>query len=130
MQIEKIEATGHQNVLSKHKKTIEFTKESHLTPKGDCIVCVNANKSIKDISEDFKTQLKKNAKVICKISTKNYEDEITGQGHKDLTFTHPTDIVLRKSDFICSRTLLIRCNKAAFDLKKELIQELKKDEKV
>jgi len=33
-----IEFFGHENIRSNHKKTIEITKESHLTPRGDCIV--------------------------------------------------------------------------------------------
>ena len=43
-----IEFSGHENIRSNHQKTIEITKESHLTPRGDCIVGVNAKYSCSD----------------------------------------------------------------------------------
>ena len=130
MQIDKITAFGHPNILSNHKTTVEFTKEKHLTKKGDCIVAINADKSIQDISDELKSSLKKNKKIKCKIYTNNYTDEIIGYGDKYLTFNHPTDIVLRKSNYICPRTLLINCNKAACDINRDLIEELQKNEKL
>ena len=62
--------------------------------------------------------------MIVKLNTANASDEITGYGHHDLTLTHPTDIVCRKSTFICPRTLMIKSNKAAADLNRDLINDL------
>lgn len=59
------------------------------------------------------------------MDTENGHDEITGFGHEDLTLTHPTDIVIRKSDYICPRTLMIGADKAARDLDENLIHDLK-----
>ena len=59
-----IEFFGHENIRSNHKKTIEITKESHLTPRGDCIVGVNANSSCADLPEELKNKLK-NSKNKC-----------------------------------------------------------------
>jgi hypothetical protein len=42
-----IQFSGHENIRSNHQKTIEITKESHLTPSGDCIIGVNASSSCK-----------------------------------------------------------------------------------
>jgi len=42
-----------------------------------------------------------------------------------LILTHPTDIVIRKSDYICNRTLAIRADKSAKDLPRELAEKLK-----
>ena len=53
VQIDKITAFGHPNIVANHKTTLEFTKEKHLSPKGDCIVGINANKSIKEIAFEF-----------------------------------------------------------------------------
>jgi hypothetical protein len=61
------------------------------------------------------------------LKTENGHDEITGFGHEDLTLTHPTDIVIRKSDFTCSRTLMINADKAARDLDEKLIDDLKNE---
>lgn len=130
MQIDKITAYGHPNILANHKTTVEFTKERTLTPKGDCIIGINADKSVQDLSNKLKSLITKNKKVKCKISTNNYEDEIIGRGHESLTLNHPSDIVLRKSNFICSRTLLINCNKAACDINRDLMRELQNNEKL
>ena len=53
-----IEFSGHENIRSNHKKTIEITKESHLTLRGDCIVGVNAKSSCADIPEELKNKLR------------------------------------------------------------------------
>ena len=46
--------TGHEQVLSLHEKTLEITKESNLTPQGDCIVGVNSGISCIDLPEKMK----------------------------------------------------------------------------
>ncbi len=130
MILDKIEAFGHPNVLSTHKTTLEFTKDNFLTLRGDCIVGINSNKSIAELSNKFKDFVKKERKIRCKIKTKSYEDNIVGYGNQHLTLDHPKDIVLRKSKFICPRTLLINCNKAAYDINRDLIEELKNKEKL
>ena len=63
--------------------------------------------------------------ITLRLETENAVDEIKGYGHPELTLDHPTDIVSRKSDFKCSRTLMINADKAACDLNKELISDLK-----
>ncbi|MEM7819116.1 MAG: DUF371 domain-containing protein, partial [Candidatus Aenigmatarchaeota archaeon] len=45
-----------------------------------------------------------------------------------LKLSHAEDIVVRKSDFIDNRTLAILANKAACDLKRELVEKLKNPE--
>jgi hypothetical protein len=42
-----------------------------------------------------------------------------------LQFTHQTDLVVRKSDYVCGRTLAIRADKAASDFSRELVEKLK-----
>ena len=59
MLLEKINALGHKNVLAKHKTTLEITKDDHLTPQGDCIVAVSADRGPKEFSKDFLEALKK-----------------------------------------------------------------------
>jgi len=56
------------------------------------------------------------------------KDEVLAKGSKDLILSDKEDIVIRKSDFIDDRTLAINANKAACDLKKELIREFKNPE--
>jgi hypothetical protein len=46
-------------------------------------------------------------------------------GSVRLILTHPTDMVVRKSNYICNRTLAIRADKAACDLSRRLVEKLK-----
>ena len=121
----KIKAKGHENVLSLHKSTFEITKDKDLSLSGDCIIGLDIDKSMDDFPEEFKEKLANDdTKVIVELKTPNASDTIEGYGHHDLTLSHPTDIVCRKSTFVCSRTLMIKSNKAAIDLNRDLIKDL------
>ena len=121
----KIMAKGHENVLSLHKSTFEITKDKDLTLSGDCIIGLDIDKSMEDFPKEFKEKLANDdTKVIVELKTPNASDTIEGFGHHDLSLSHPTDIVRRKSTFVCSRTLMIKSNKAAIDLNRDLIKDL------
>ena len=62
-----------------------------------------------------------NSKVTFIIKVNDHEFVINGTGHPELTLTHSEDIVLRKSDFICPRTLAIQCDKASDSLPREIV---------
>lgn len=119
-------AKGHYNVTSKHKSTFEVTMDKEIGIKADCIVGVSSDAKLEDFPFEIRNAIK-NEDTIIKIhlETENANDEIVGYGHPELTLDHPTDIVCRRSDFKCSRTLMIKANKAAVDLKRELIVDLK-----
>ncbi len=121
----KIIAKGHENVLSLHKSTFEITKDKDLSLAGDCIIGLDIDKSMEDFPNEFKEKLANDdTKVIVELKTPNASDTIEGFGHHDLSLSHPTDIVCRKSTFVCSRTLMIKSNKAAIDLNRDLIKDL------
>ena len=121
----KIMAKGHENVLSLHKSTFEITKDKDLSLSGDCIIGLDIDKSMEDFPEEFKEKLANDdTKVIVELKTPNAYDTIEGFGHHDLSLSHPKDIVCRKSTFVCSRTLMIKSNKAAIDLNRDLIKDL------
>lgn len=121
----KIKARGHENVLSLHKSTFEITKDKDLSLSGDCIIGLDIDKSMEDFPKEFKEKLANDdTKVIVELRTPNASDTIEGFGHHDLTLSHPTDIVCRKSTFVCSRTLMIKSNKAAIDLNRDLVKDL------
>ncbi len=117
-----IEFSGHENIRSNHQKTLEITKESHLTPQGDCIVGVNASSGCFDLPQELKNKLKsENTTVIFTIKVNDHEFTIKGKGHSGLTLTHLNDIVIRKSDFVCPRTLSVNCDKASDLLPREMV---------
>jgi len=120
-----IQFSGNENIRSNHPKTIEITKESHLTPQGDCIVGINATSSCADLPQELKDKLKdSSAKVTFSINVGEYEFTLEGRGHPNLILTHSEDIVIRKSDFICPRTLAIKCDKASDLLPREMVSLL------
>ena len=120
-----IKFSGHKNIRSLHPKTIEITKDSHLTPRGDCIIGVNATCGCKDIPSRLKKKLKDpNSTIKFSIDVNDYSFKFSGKGHKNLLLTHSDDIVIRKSNFICPRTLAVNCNKASDSIPRKIIQLL------
>lgn len=125
-EIEEIIAFGHKLVRSTHKSTFEVTREEHLTERGDCIIAVKANKAARDLSWSFKEAARKpNAEITVIIEAGDVREVVKASGSPNLTFTHPTDIVVRKSSYICSRTVAIKADKAACDLSRRLIDKLR-----
>jgi|TARA_Y100000310_G_C20456982_1_gene703505 hypothetical protein len=124
MKIE-IPFSGHNNILSLHKKTVEITKDSHLTVNGDCIIGVNANIACLDLPEKFKKRVQNSkSDIIFTIKVEPYSFTIHGKGSEKLTLKHKNDIVLRKSAFVCSRTLAINCDMASDDIPRTMVKKL------
>lgn len=123
--LEKIFAYGHENILCTHTTTIELTKENCLTKRGNCILGTNASKACIDLNVGLKKTLKKGGKLKITIKTDKFTDTFYGYGNKDLTLKDKNDIVFRKSDFICGRTILINCTKSSRELNRELVQEIR-----
>ncbi len=120
-----IKFSGHKNIRSLHPKTIEITKDSHLTPRGDCIVGVNATCGCIDIPSTLKKKLKDpNSTIKFSIDVNDYSFKFSGKGHKNLLLTNSDDIVIRKSNFVCPRTLAVSCNKASDSIPRKIIQLL------
>ena len=127
----KIKTKGHKNVSSLHKSTFEITKDQEIGPTADCIIGIAMDNTMNEFPQEFKSKIaNSNTKVTVILDTENGYDEIVGFGHENLTLTHPTDIVCRKSDYTCSRTLMINANKAARDLDLNLIEDLKNEKEM
>lgn len=124
----KIRTKGHRNVTSHHKSTFEITRDEEIGPTADCIIGVDMDRTMSDFPDELKELIADSkTRIIVELETENGHDEIVGWGHEDLTLTHPTDIVIRKSDYTCPRTLMIRADKAARDLDENLISDLKNE---
>jgi hypothetical protein len=124
MVLDIIKAYGHPNILCTHTTTIELTKERFLTKSGDCILGIKASKACNDLNQELKAHIRKGKKVRVILKSDHYRDTFLGFGHEKLTLTHNKDIVFRKSDYICNRTILINCSKSSRDLSRELIDNL------
>ncbi|MEM4523516.1 MAG: DUF371 domain-containing protein, partial [Archaeoglobaceae archaeon] len=79
------------------------------------------------LPKEVKEELKKNVKVEVELLLPEYgiKDCLIGFGSEKLILNHERDIVIRKSTFICGRTLLISANKSAKDIRREMAELLK-----
>jgi hypothetical protein len=124
--IEIIIARGHENIRATHKTTFEITREQKISTRADCIIAVDANLAAENLTDDFKKKAKKiDAIIDVIIEVEGFIEQITGKGSPQLTFSHPTDLVGRKSAFISDRTFLINSDKAAIDLDRNLVKKLR-----
>jgi hypothetical protein len=115
-------AWGHENVTGKHKRTLEFTKEHHLSIQGDCILGVSASFSIYDLKE----LIKEGTKMKIVMTADDISDEVSFQANP--AFDDDKEIVIRLGDFSSDRTFGINADKACIHLKRELIEKLKNPE--
>jgi hypothetical protein len=119
-------ARGHENVLSTHKTTFEVTKEEQLSKRGDCIVAVGSQLGAVDLPVEFKKAASTDrSKITITVEADGLEETAKAFGSSKLQFTHPTDLVVRKSDYTCGRTLAIKADKASVDFSRKLIEKLK-----
>jgi len=128
--VEEIEAWGHRNITAKNRVTFEITKESWLTTRGDCIIAVRASKGAMDLNDNFKRVAGvEGAKISVIIEADDFREEAVGCGDPDLSFKHSTDLVARKSGYVCGRTLMVWSDKAACDFSRDFVRTLQDPKK-
>lgn len=128
--VERIEAWGHRNITARNNVTFEITKESWLTTRADCIIAVKASKGAMDLNDRFKRVARVDgAKISVLIEANGFREVATGCGDPVLSFEHPTDLVARKSGYVCGRTLMIRSDKAARDFSRSLVRTIQDPKK-
>ncbi|NPA48276.1 MAG: DUF371 domain-containing protein [Thermococci archaeon] len=128
--IERFRCRGHPNVRATHRSTLEFTRERYLTPRGDCILCVAAEKAVGDLSEEFKDALRSGARLIVTVRVGDVYDTITAWGSADLPLSDGRSMVIRRSNYVDPRTLAVRADKAARDVNRKLVELLRNPETV
>ncbi|MEM1687863.1 MAG: DUF371 domain-containing protein [Nanopusillaceae archaeon] len=123
-------ARGHRLISAKHRSTLEVTKENYLTDRGDCIIGMSSNFSASEFPEWLKEYLKNENKVIIEIECENLKDRIIAKGSKNLTFKDDKSFVIRKSNYIDNRTVAINADKAAKDIDRRIIEQLKLEKEI
>lgn len=119
-----IVARGHPRITAKHQKTFMITKERSVGPRGDCIIAVDADKAVSDLAPEIKRAIRAGCELVITITAGGIGEKIHAKGHPSLPLDHPTDLVVRKSGFICGRTLAIGADKAAVGLSRKLVDVL------
>jgi len=66
---------------------------------------------------------KEDANITLVLEVGTYREVVVGRGDSQLTFSHATDLVVRKSNYVCNRTLMIGADKAANDFSRKLVEK-------
>jgi hypothetical protein len=120
-----IHCRGHLLVLGDHPTTFEVTREEHLTKNGNCIIGISAEKGCDGLSAAFKQVLANDdAVLVTRLSSGEVMVEVKSRGSSRFTLDHPTDMVWRRSSFVCGRTIGILSDHVAATLPKKLISNL------
>jgi hypothetical protein len=121
-----IRCRGHPLVRATHPTTFEVTAGDHLTRQGDCIIGIGAEKGAAGLSPEFRRVLADDrAVLLTTLSAGGYSVEVRGHGSSRITLAHPTDLVWRRSSFVCPRTVAILCDRTAETLPRELVAALR-----
>ena len=120
-----IHCRGHPLVIGNHTTTFEVTREDHLTKNGNCIIGISADKGCAGLSDGFKRVLANDdAILVTRLSSGDVTVEVKSHGSSRFTLDHPSDMVWRRSSFVCGRTIGILSDHVAADLPKVLITNL------
>lgn len=122
---EVIHAVGHEHVTAAHESTLELTSDDYLTPAGDCIVGIEADRVPADFDPAFVAACQdRDTEITATLSTGDHETQITGRGHPELTFENDRSLVLRTSEYVDDRTVMVDADAAAADLDRGLVDAL------
>ena len=125
MVFEYITFSGHKNIRATHKTTFEITKSKQISVRGDCIVGVGADKACADLDQRVKDALKKDSVVHLTFFVGGLSFRVRAEGSRFLILSDDEDIVVRRSIYICPRTLAVRADAAACDIPRAMIDLLK-----
>src|SRR5438132_6713312 len=118
-------AYGHPAILSTHPTTLEITTNHELTHRGDCVVAVKSSSAVRDLTVDLKRVLSSSSgRGQLRLQVGPFEFTVEGKGDPRLTFSHETDLVVRKSSFISDRTLMIHADKSSMDIPRDMVRLL------
>ncbi len=122
---EVVHARGHEQVSAEHASTLELTSDDYLTPAGDCILAVEADRVPADFDDAFVAACRDaEATITLTIEAGDHVETVTGSGHPDLTFDGDRSFVCRTSDHVDDRTVMVAADRAAGDLDRDLVDAL------
>lgn len=122
---EEFSATGHEHVRGTHESTLELTTDDYLTPAGDCIVGINASKAPASFAPELRRLCAQaDATIRCTLTVGTETVHVTGEGDPRLTLASDRSLVIRTSQYVDDRTLMINADHAACDLPRSMINQL------
>jgi hypothetical protein len=122
---EVVRARGHENVSAEHGSTFEVTSDDYLTPAGDCILAIEADRTPADFDPAFVAACQSaDARLVATLETDEYTERVVGRGHPELTLASDRSLVCRTSDYVDDRTAMVGAEAAAVDLDRDLVGAL------
>jgi hypothetical protein len=109
---------GHPNIRAEHVKTIEFTKDTDLTERGDCILGIRST-----FEREKLKQFSKKVRFVCEVT-----DGTGGTVRSEFKcrvnprFSNDHELVLRKSGFASERTFGLALNRGANWLDRKIVE--------
>lgn len=123
---DEVEFYGHPMVRSRHRNTIEVTRDPNLTISGDCIIGVRADKGLSDLSKDVRDSIRADgSELFITIEVPPERFVVRAAGSSLLSLEDSHEMVLRKTEFISPRTLAIRADAAAKDIPRRIVENLR-----
>ena len=125
MYTERINARGHEHVAAEHASTFELTSDDWLTPAGDCILAVEADRVPAEFDDAFVEACRSHEATITAVfRASGYEQRVVGHGHPDLWFENDRSLVGRTSDYVDDRTVMVNADTAAEGFDRALVSAL------
>ncbi|QLK26283.1 DUF371 domain-containing protein [Natrinema zhouii] len=122
---EVIHARGHENVSAEHASTFEVTTDDYLTPAGDCILAIDADRAPADFDPEFVAACRDaGATITVTVEADGHTASVTGRGDPALEFTSERSAVGRTSDYVDDRTIVLGAEFAAEGFDRDLVAAL------
>jgi hypothetical protein len=120
-----VDAHGHEHVTAQHASTLELTSDDFLTPAGDCILGIEADRTPADFDPDFVAACRDaDATITATFEAGDHTETVRGRGHPDLEFTNDRSLVCRTSEYVDDRTVMVAADAAAADLDRAFVAAL------
>ncbi|SIR58685.1 DUF371 domain-containing protein [Natronorubrum thiooxidans] len=120
-----IHARGHEHVSADHPSTFEVTTDDFLTPAGDCILAIDADRAPADFDPEFIEACQNaEATITVTIEAGGYADSVSGRGDPDLELTNERSLVGRTSEYVDDRTIMNDAPFAAEGFDRDLVAAL------
>ena len=120
-----IHARGHENVTAQHASTLELTSDDFLTPAGDCILGIEADRVPAGFNESFVAACQSaDTTIIARLQAGGYTDSVRGRGDPELTFASERSLVCRTSEYVDDRTVAVGMDAAAGNIDRNLVDAL------
>jgi hypothetical protein len=120
-----IHSQGHENVTARHASTFEVTSDDYLTPSGDCILGIEADRVPAEFDDSFVTACQQeSSSIVVTLEAEGHTERVRGRGHPDLTFASERSLVCRTSEYVDDRTVAVGMDRAAGELDRDLVAAL------